>query len=110
MIAGLIAPLDYATWLSAIVVVPKKNGKLRICIDFHRLNGATKKNPNPLLFIDEVLYTLGYEAYSFLDCFFGHHQVRIDPDDQPKTTFITECGAYVWVVMPFGLKNAPPTY
>jgi hypothetical protein len=107
--AGFIAPVDQATWLSPIVVVPKKNGKLRICVDFRRLNAATKKNPYPLPFTDEVLdAVIGYEAYSFIDCFSGYHQVRIHPDDRPKTAFITEWGAYVWIVMPFGLKNAPP--
>ena len=109
--AGFIEPVDQATWLSPIVVVPKKIGKLRICVDFKRLNAATKKDPYPLPFTDEVLNTvIGYAAYSFIDCFSGYHQVHIHADDGYKTAFITEWGAYVWVVMPFGLKNAPPTY
>ena len=109
--AGFIEPVFQATWLSPIVVVPKKNGKLRICIDFRCLNAATKKDPYPLPFTDEVLDTvIGYAAYSFIDCFSCYHQVHIHADDQYKTAFITEWGAYVWVVMPFGLKNAPPTY
>ena len=109
--AGFIEPVDQATWLSSIVVVPKKNGKLRICVDFRCLNAATKKDPYPLPFMDEVLDTvIGYVAYSFIDYFSGYHQVHIHADDRYKTTFITEWGAYVWVVMPFGLKNAPPTY
>ena len=99
--AGFIEPVDQATWLSPIVVVPKKNGKLRICVDFRRLNAATKKDPYPLLFIDEVLDTvIGYAAYSFIDCFSGYHQVHIHEDDRYKTAFITKWGAYVWVVMP----------
>ena len=69
------------------------------------------KNPYPLPFTDEVLDTvIGYAAYSFIDCFSSYHQVHIHADDRYKTAFITEWGAYVWVVMPFGLKNAPPTY
>ena len=109
--AGFIESVDQATWLSPIVVVPKKNGKLRICVDFRRLNAATKKDPYPLPFTDEVLdMVIGYVAYSFIDCFSGYHQVHIHADDQYKTAFITEWGAYAWVVMPFGLKNAPPTY
>ena len=68
--AGFIAPIDQATWLSPIVVVPKKNGKLHNFVDFRRLNAATKKDPYPLPFTDEVLDTvIGYEAYSFIDCF-----------------------------------------
>jgi hypothetical protein len=94
--AGFIMPVDQATWLSPILVVPKKNGKLRICVEFRRLNTATKKDPYPLPFTDEVLDTvIGHEAYSFIDCFSGYHQVRIHPDDRSKTAFITEWGAYV---------------
>ena len=109
--ASFIEPVDQATWLSPIVVVPKKNGKLRICVDFRRFNAATKKDPYPLPFTDEVLNTvIGYATYCFIDSFFGYHQVHIHEDDRYKTTFITKRGAFVWVVMPFGLKNAPPTY
>ena len=109
--AGFIEPIDLATWLSPIVVVPKKNGKLRICVDFKRLNTTTKKDPYPLSFTNEVLDTVdGYAAYSFIDCFSGYHQVHIHENDRYKTAFITEWGAYVWIVMLFGLKNAPPTY
>ena len=108
---GTCKGCDKATWLSPIVVVPKKNGKLWICVDFRCLYVATKKDPYPLLFTDEVLDTvIGYAAYSFIDCFPGYHQVHIHENDRYKTTFITEWGAYVRVVMPFGLKNAPPTY
>ena len=89
--AGFIEPVDQATWLSPIVVVPKKNGKLKICVNFRRLIAATKKDPYPLPFTDEVLDTvIGYAAYSFIDCFFGYHKVYIPTDDRYKTTFITE--------------------
>ena len=68
--AGFIEPVDQATWLSPIVVVPKKNDKLRICLDFRRFNTATKKDPYPQPFTDEVLnMVIGYAAYSFIDCF-----------------------------------------
>jgi hypothetical protein len=64
---GFIKSVE-ATWLSPIVVVLKKNGKLKIYIDFRKLNITTKKDPYPLHFIDEILNTIvGYEAYSFLD-------------------------------------------
>jgi hypothetical protein len=63
-----IQPVEEATWLSPIVVVPKKNGKLKICVDFKKLNKATKKDPYPLPFSNEVLNTIArYEAYSFLN-------------------------------------------
>jgi len=65
---GFIEYVEEVTWLSPIIVVPKKNGKLRINIDFKKLNAATKKVPYPLPFTYEVLNTVaGYEAYSFLD-------------------------------------------
>lgn len=66
--AKFIALVEDATWLSPIVIVPKKNGKLRICIDFRKLNAATKKDPYPLPFTEEVLDSVARpEHYSFLD-------------------------------------------
>ncbi len=64
-----------ATWLSPIVVVPKNNGKLWICVDFRKLNKATKKDPYPLPFSNDILNNIvGYEAYSFLDGYLGYHK------------------------------------
>jgi hypothetical protein len=75
------------------------------------LNIATKKYPYPLPFTNEVLdKVVGHEVYSFLDGFFKYHQIQIAPKDRYNTTFITDWGTFVWVVMPFGLKNAPPTH
>jgi hypothetical protein len=75
--------------LSPIVVVPKKNGKLRICINFKKLNVATKKDPYSLPFIDEVLnIVLGYMAFFFKDEYSGYHQISIALKDKYKTTFI----------------------
>jgi hypothetical protein len=76
--------------LSPIVVVPKKNGKLRICIDFKKLNSTTKKDPYPLPFTNEVLNTIArYEAYSFLDGYLIYHQISIAPKDAYKIAFVT---------------------
>jgi hypothetical protein len=75
---------------------PKKNGKLRICVDFRKFNKATKKNPYPLPFFDEVLnIVVRYEAYSFLDGYSRYHQIFIAPKDRYKTTFVTDWGAFV---------------
>lgn len=94
-----------------IIVAPKKNGKLCICIDYCQLNAATYKDPYPLPLTDKALNSVvGYDTYSFMDGFVGYHQIKIHSDDQYKTAFIIEWGAYVWVVMRFGFKNAPPTY
>jgi hypothetical protein len=92
-------------------VVLKKNGKLRICIDFKKLNAITKKDPYPLPFIDELLnIVIGYEVYSFLDGYSGYHQIFIVQEDKYKTTFVIDWGAFIWNVMPFRVKNGPPTY
>lgn len=76
--AGFIAPVNQATWLSPITVVPKKNGIFLISVNFSQLNTATRKDPYLLLFTGEVLDTLiGQDAYSFVDCFSRYHQERI---------------------------------
>jgi hypothetical protein len=74
--AGFIKPVEEATWLSPIVIVPKKNGKLRICIDYRKLNAATKKDPYPLPFTEEVLDAMaGHAMYTFLDGHSGYYQI-----------------------------------
>jgi hypothetical protein len=86
---GFIESIEEATWLSPIILVPQKNGKLKICINFKKLNAATKKDPYPLPFTYEVLNTIiGYETYSFLDGYSGYHQISIAPKDRYKTTFV----------------------
>ncbi len=66
LVIGFIQSIEEATWLSPVIVVPKKTGKLKICIDFKKLNATTMKDPYPLPFIDEVLNMIaGYEAYFF---------------------------------------------
>jgi hypothetical protein len=98
-------------WLSPIVVVPKKNGKLHICMDYKRLNFLTKNDPYPFPFIDEVMDLVpGKELYSFLDMFSNYNQVKIKVEDREKIAFITEWGAFVFMVMPFGLCNAMATF
>jgi hypothetical protein len=87
---SFIEPMEWATWLSLIVVVPKKNGKLCICNDFQKLNIATKKESHPLPFMDEVLdKVVNHEVYLFLDGFFGYHEIQITPKDHYKMAFIT---------------------
>jgi hypothetical protein len=97
--------------LSPIVIVFKKSGKLKICIDFKKLNATIKKDPYPLPFIDEVLNTIvGYKAYFFLDGYLKYHQISIAPEDIYKTAFVIDWGIFIWKVMLFGVKNGPPTY
>jgi len=76
--------------VSPIVIIPKKNGKLRIYIDFRKLNVTTKKDPYPLPFTEEMLNKIaGYEAYSFLDGYSRYHQIFIALEDKYKIAFVT---------------------
>ena len=108
---GFIYPVPHSEWVSPIVMVPKKNGKIRICQGFRKLNAATKKDYFPLPFTDSILDAVaGHECYSFLDGFSGYNQVKIAKEDQLKTTFTTDWGTFAYKVMPFGLCNAPATF
>ena len=109
--AGAIRELHYPTWLSNTVVVKKKNGKWRVCVDFTSLNQACPRDPFPLRKIDQLVdATAGHDRMSFLDAFQGYHQIALSTEDREKTTFITPLGIYCYKVMPFGLKNARVTY
>nr|GFA26904.1 reverse transcriptase domain-containing protein [Tanacetum cinerariifolium] len=83
----------------------------RVCIDYRKLNKATRKDHFPLPFIDQMLERLaGNEYYCFLNGFFGYFQTPIDPKDQEKTTFTCPYGTFAYKRMPFGLCNAPGTF
>ncbi len=110
LIIGFIQPIEEATWLSPTMVIPKKNGKLRICVDFSKFNKTTKKDPYLLPFSNEVLKIVArYEAYSYLDGYSKYQQIFIALEDRYITTFVTNWGAFVWMVMSFRVKNGPPT-
>jgi hypothetical protein len=95
LVVGFIQFVKEATWLLPIVVVPKKNGKLRISIDFRKLNVATKKDPYPLPFIDVLNTILGYEAYYFLNGYSRYHQIFVAVEERCKTTFVIDWGAFI---------------
>lgn len=108
--AGLIVPSN-SQWTSPVVVVEKKNGKKRLCVDYRKLNNVTKKDCYPLPRIDDMLETLsGARWFSSLDLASGFWQVELDPKDREKSTFITRFGTYEFTVMPFGLCNALATF
>ncbi len=90
----------------------KKNGKLKICVDFKKLNVVTKKDPYLLPFTNEVINTIvEHEVYIFVDGFPRNHQISIVLEDQYKTTFVINWEVFVWViVIPFGVKIGLPTY
>nr|GEZ13600.1 hypothetical protein [Tanacetum cinerariifolium]GEZ13603.1 hypothetical protein [Tanacetum cinerariifolium] len=124
--AGMIYPISDSPWVSPIHCVPKKGGMTvvanenieliptrlvtgwRVCIDYRKLNDATRKDHFSLPFMDQMLERLaGNELYCFLDGFLGYFQIPIDPQDQDKTTFTCPYGNFAYRRMPFGLCNAP---
>ena len=109
--AGAIKELFYPEWLANTVVVRKKTGKWRVCVDFTDLNKACLKDPFPLPRIDWLVYaTVGHPRMSFLDVFQCYHQIPLALEDQEKTVFMTPVENYHYKVMPFDLKNAGSTY
>nr|GEZ91629.1 reverse transcriptase domain-containing protein [Tanacetum cinerariifolium] len=126
---GLIYPISDSPWVSLVNYVPKKGGftvveneendliptrlvtRWRVCINYHKLNEATRKDHFPLPFMDQMLERLaGNEYYCFLDGFSGYFQIPIDLRDQEKTTFTCPHGTFAYRRMPFGLCNAPGTF
>ena len=109
--AGAIKEVFYPEWLANTVVVKKKNGKWRVCVDFMDLNKACLKDSFPMPRIDQLVdATAGHPQMSFLDAFQGYHQIPLALEDQEKTAFMTPTGNYHYKVMPFSLKNAGSTY
>nr|GEV67546.1 DNA-directed DNA polymerase [Tanacetum cinerariifolium] len=124
--AGMIYPISDSPWVSPIHCVPRKGGMIvvynenneliptrlvigwRVCIDYRKLNDATRKDHFPFSFMDQMLERLaGNEFYCFLDGFSRYFQIPIDPQDQEKTTFTCPYGTFAYRRMPFGLCNAP---
>jgi hypothetical protein len=109
--AGFIKEVFHPTWLANPVLVKKKNGKWRMCVDYTSLNKACPKVPFPLPQIDQIVdSTAGYELLCFLDAYSRYHQIKMKESDQLATSFITPFGMYCYVTMPFGLRNASTTY
>jgi predicted aspartyl protease len=98
-------------WGAPILFVKKKDGTLRLCIEFQKLNKHTIKNKYPLPRIDDLFDQIrGEKIFSKIDLRAGYHQVRIKEEDIHKTTFRTRYGHYEFVVVPFGLTNAPVVF
>nr|GEW02733.1 reverse transcriptase domain-containing protein [Tanacetum cinerariifolium] len=127
--AGLIYPISDSPWVSPVHCIPKKGGFTvveneknelilthlvtiwGVCIDYRKLNEATRKDHFPLPFMDQMLERLaGNQYYYFLDGFSVYFQIPINPKDQQKTTFTCPYGTFAYRRMPFGLCNAPGTF
>ena len=127
--AGFIYAISDSPWVSPVHVVPKKGGFTvirnerneliptrtvtgwRVCIDYRKLNTATRKDHFPLPFIDQMLDRLvGHPHFCFLDGYSEYNQIAIAPEDQEKTTFTCPYGTFAFRRMPFGLCNAPATF
>ncbi|XP_028242244.1 uncharacterized protein LOC114420585 [Glycine soja] len=109
--AGFLAVARYPEWVANIVPVPKKDGKVRMCVDYRDLNRASPKDNFPLPHIDILVdNTANFALCSFMDGFSGYNQIKMAPEDMEKTTFVTLWGTFCYKVMSFGLKNAGATY
>ena len=103
--------VDDTRWLANIVPIPKKDGKVRMCVDYRDLNKVCPKDNFFLLHIDTLVDSAAFSAmYSFMDGFSGYNQILMAVIDKLKTSFTTEWGICCYTVMPFGLKNACATY
>ena len=106
---GFLSMVEYPEWLANVVPVSKKDGKVRVCVDFRDLNKVSPKDDFPLPHINMLVEsTKGHSMLSFMDGFSRYSQIALE--DMEKTSFITEWGTYCYRVMPFELKNVEATY
>ena len=100
-----------SAWASPVVLVPKKDGTLRFCVDYRRINAVTKKDVYPLPRVDDILETLRKAKFFLtLDLAAGYWQIAMDPATRDKSAFTTHCGLFEFLRMPFGLCNSPATF
>ena len=111
MKAGFLTAIAYSNWVANIVPMPKKDGKVRMCIDYRDLNQANPKDNFPLPHIDtSVDNTATNWSFSFMDGFSSYNQIKMAKEDKAKTTFTTHWGTDAYNDMPFSLKKADATY
>ena len=106
-----VAEPSFSPWASPVVPVPKKDGSLRICIDYRRLNSVTVPDPYYMCTLEEILEKVGNSGcLSKLDLSKGYYQIGIEEESKDKTAFVTPFGKYRFNRMPFGLRNAPAIF
>ena len=108
---GFLAVTSYPQWVANVVPVPKKDGKVRMCVDYRDLNKESPKDEFPLPHIDVLVNnTVQHKIFSFMDGFSSYNQIKMAPENMEKKTFITQWGTFYYKVMLFGLENAGETY
>lgn len=101
--AKIIAPSRFLDWVSNLVPTRKKTGEIKLCVDLRNLNKVSLKGNYPLPKMDHILHrVVGSTRISLLDGFSGYNQILVHPDDQPKISFTTPWGTYMYVKMPLG--------
>ena len=106
-----VAEPSFSPWASPVVPVPKKDGTLRICIDYRRLNSVTVPDPYYMCTLEEILEKVGKSGcLSKLDLSKGYYQIAMEDESKDKTAFVTPFGKYRFTRMPFGLRNAPAIF
>ena len=109
--ANIIFPIKHSSWVENLVPIRKKNGEIRLCVDFRDLNQASLRDHHPLPSMEKIMSKVnGSERFSFLDRFSGYNQVLVKESDRYKTASTTKRGTYSYCKMPFGLTNASATF
>ena len=105
--AGFLAVTSYPQWVANVFPVPKKDGKVFMCIDYKGLNRASPKDDFPLLHIDVLVNkNAQHKVFSFMDGFSSYNQIKMAPEDRENTTFDIQWGTFYYKVMPFGLRTS----
>jgi len=109
--AQIIVPLRYSEWVANLVLVRKKSGEIRLCVDFGNLNKSSRKENYPLSKMEHILQRVtGASRISMIDGFSGYNQILVLLEDREKTSFTTAWCTFMYAKMPFGLMNAGVTF